>query len=159
MPLSMLLTKVLSSTGPSTDPWQAPLVMGLHLGIEPLTTSLWLCPSSQSSKWSTFTFMLWHIITFVYPRNVLVFPLPIQQKEIPLISWNKHSTSMNLLPLKLILKQHNFRSGKRINRASKLLVTARVEAAGCSTGYYFASEHWSRIERQVTFSLSRPSFG
>ena len=45
--LSMLLMKVLNSTRPNTNPWGTPLVTDLHLDIEPLTTTLWLQPSSQ----------------------------------------------------------------------------------------------------------------
>jgi len=40
MPLTMLPTKMLNSTGPSTGPREMPLVTGLYLDIEPLTTSL-----------------------------------------------------------------------------------------------------------------------
>jgi len=42
----MLLIK-LKSTGPKTDLQGTPLVISLHLDIEPLTTTLWLWPSHQ----------------------------------------------------------------------------------------------------------------
>ena len=47
IPLSMSRMKILTSTGPSNDPWGTPLVTSLHLDIAPLTTSLWMQPSKQ----------------------------------------------------------------------------------------------------------------
>jgi len=40
--LAKSLMKMLNSTGPSTDTCGTPLVTGIHLDIEPLTTTLWL---------------------------------------------------------------------------------------------------------------------
>jgi len=40
IPSSMLLMKMLKSTGPKTDPWGTPLVTSLHLDIEPSVTTL-----------------------------------------------------------------------------------------------------------------------
>ena len=47
IPLSMLPTKMLNNTCPSTNLWGMPLVARLCLDIEPLTISLWVQPSSQ----------------------------------------------------------------------------------------------------------------
>ena len=47
IPLSMSPTKMFSNAGPYTDPWQKPLVPGLHLDIEPLIATVWVQPSSQ----------------------------------------------------------------------------------------------------------------
>ena len=46
-PLSMLLTKMLNSTGPNTNSQGTLLVTGLYLDITPLTATLWVWPSSQ----------------------------------------------------------------------------------------------------------------
>ena len=44
---SMSLIKMLKNIGLKTDPWGTALITGLHLDIEPLTTTPWLWPSNQ----------------------------------------------------------------------------------------------------------------
>lgn len=47
--LSILMSssppKILSNTGPNTDPWGTPLITSHHLDTEPWTTTLWVWPS------------------------------------------------------------------------------------------------------------------
>jgi len=59
VPRSRSLIKMLKTTGPKTVPWGTPLVIGVHLDIEPLTTTVWLWVSNQ---------FLIHWI--VYPPNL-----------------------------------------------------------------------------------------
>ena len=47
IPPSVSLIEMLKSSGPRMDPWGTPLITGLHLDMEPLTTALWLRPSNQ----------------------------------------------------------------------------------------------------------------
>lgn len=47
IPHSVSLMEISSSTAPSMNPWGTPLFTGLHLDIEPLTSTLWMWPSSQ----------------------------------------------------------------------------------------------------------------
>lgn len=44
--LTVLLMMTLNSTGPHTDPWEAPFITALHLNLELLTSSLQIQPSS-----------------------------------------------------------------------------------------------------------------
>ena len=54
IPPSVSLIEMLKSSGPRMDPWGTPLITGLHLDMEPLTTALWLRPSNQ--------FLIQHIL-------------------------------------------------------------------------------------------------
>ena len=54
IPPSVSLIEMLKSSGPRMDPWGTPLITGLHLDMEPLTTALWLRPSNQ--------FLIQHIV-------------------------------------------------------------------------------------------------
>lgn len=47
IPPSISLKQILKGTSPSISPWRIPLVTGLHLGMELLSATLWIWPSSQ----------------------------------------------------------------------------------------------------------------
>jgi len=63
---TMLLIKILKSTGVRTEPWGTPLMTGLHLVINPSTTTLWLHPPNQ-------LFIFW----IVQPSNPCFFNLDL----------------------------------------------------------------------------------
>ena len=67
IPPSVSLIEMLKSSGPRMDPWGTPLITGLHLDMEPLTTALWLRPSNQ--------FLIQHI---VQPSNPSLSNLEIR---------------------------------------------------------------------------------
>ena len=52
---SRSLMKKLNKTGPSTDPWETPLVTGLQLDSALLMTTLWFCHSASSQSTSPTT--------------------------------------------------------------------------------------------------------
>lgn len=47
IPLPLPWKKRLDSTGPSTDPWGAPLITVFHLDVEPWTVTPWMWPFSH----------------------------------------------------------------------------------------------------------------
>jgi len=82
---------MLKSSGPKMDPWGTPLITGLHLDMEPLTTALWLRPSNQfliqhtvqlsNPSLSNLEIRLW-CRTIHCRRSELVFArLPSQKNE------------------------------------------------------------------------------
>ena len=71
IPLSVSLMKMLNSTCPCIDPWGTPLITGFHLGVELLTVTLYMQPSSHSliSRISQTKQRLWLVSITTVPEH------------------------------------------------------------------------------------------